>query len=115
MFSNISAVKKANEKIGNSFFSPETMEFFDSRIETEMLYGRFFITSEQYSAETPRLFTVREVKENGAVNTVGRNFQEYATLLDAVAGAGFIAGARWAEEFPRASESDAFPKDRDYV
>lgn len=110
MFSTISAVKKANKEIGNCFFSPETMAFFDSRIETEMFYGRFFVTSEKYNYETPRLFTIREVKENGAVNTVGRNFQEYTTLLDAVAGIGFIAGSRWAQEFPRASESEAFPK-----
>lgn len=58
------------------------MRFFNSRIESGILKGRFFITSERFDENSPRLFTLREVKSNGEVKTLGE-FQEFSTIQDA--------------------------------
>lgn len=82
MFKTISEVKKANKEIGQFFFEKTTMRFFNSRIESGILKGRFFITSERFNEDAPRLFTLREVKPDGKVETLGE-FQEFATIQEA--------------------------------
>lgn len=82
MFKTISEVKKANKEIGHFFFEKATMRFFNSRIESGILKGRFFITSERFNEDTPRLFTLREVKPDGEVETLGE-FQEFTTIQEA--------------------------------
>lgn len=82
MFKTISEVKKANKEIGQFFFEKATMRFFNSRIESGILKGRFFITSERFNEDTPRLFTLREVKPDGEVETLGE-FQEFTTIQEA--------------------------------
>lgn len=68
------------------FFSPSTLEFFRSRIlpaVTPTWGGEaFFITSEQFDDDAPRLYTVRKCREDGTIETVGE-FQGYATEDDA--------------------------------
>jgi hypothetical protein len=72
-----------NEKCGQFYFSPDTMAFFNSRVEgPEVFGGRYFVTSEQYEIDHPRLYTVREASENGRIDTVG-DFQAYETLEEA--------------------------------
>lgn len=71
------------------FFERGTMRFFDSRI-VEKLYqgrgGRFFVTSERFSPDSPRLYTVRRFRasgrKSGRIDTVG-GFQDYKTLREA--------------------------------
>lgn len=82
MFKTISEVKKANKEIGHFFFEKSTMIFFNSRIESGVLKGRFFITSERFDENSPRLFTLREVDNDGRVNTLGE-FQEFNTIQEA--------------------------------
>ena len=74
-------VKRRNVEAGQHFFDEETMRFFDSRIETELI-GQFFVTSE-CGPNDIRAFTVRRPEDNGSIATVGE-FQGHATLFDAV-------------------------------
>jgi len=84
-------VMVANERAGQFWFSPSTMRWFQSRVESELIDGRYFVTSEQqpmgYEDDEPhpRLFTVRVVSDKGAhIETVGE-FQQHATMDDALA------------------------------
>lgn len=77
-------VIKKNKEIGHYFFSEDTMRFFNSIVETkgELIGDRYFVTSEQREEDTPRLFSVREFKESGKIDTVG-NFQEFRSNVEA--------------------------------
>lgn len=84
MFSTMYEVIEANRASGHHWFSPSSMRFFGTRIESELIEGRWFVTSEcQDDATMPRMFTVREVTDEGrTIETVGE-FMAYATLADA--------------------------------
>lgn len=76
-------LREANADAGKFFFSRGAMRFFNTRIETKVIGGWYFVTSEQYSDETPRLFTVRKANEDGSeIDTIGE-FQAYETKADA--------------------------------
>jgi hypothetical protein len=79
MFSTLAHVKQANKAIGNHWFERSTMRFFNSVIESRLLCGRFFITSERMELDFSKRYTVREVLESGEVKTVGE-FQGYTDL-----------------------------------
>lgn len=86
----VSDVKRINREAGQFFFSPESMKFFESRIETKglLIKNRFFITSEQFISSTgqkaPRKFTVRELnRETGGITTVSK-FNEISTKKEAI-------------------------------
>ena len=102
-FSSIPALKAAAAAVDNKFFSRGAMQFFRSRIEGGMLRGRYFITSEQYDDDSPRLYTVRAVSrdENGrlSIDTVG-DFQGYETRAAARAAALEAAAANPAPAAP---------------
>lgn len=77
------AVKKHKE-YGGHFFDPEAMQFFRSRIESELVAGHFFITSEQYGDDSPRLYTIRKIASDGQIlSDVGR-FQEFESIESAM-------------------------------
>ena len=79
-------VKAANIAAGQYWFSEDTMHFFRSRVESELHHGRFFVTSEQCPwGDYPRLFTIREARADGSVDTYGE-FQGFETLEDALEG-----------------------------
>jgi len=69
-------VAQKNRAIGRHWFDADTMDFFTTRIESGLILGSYFITSEQYDDDAPRLFTVRHAEESGEINTVGE-FQGY--------------------------------------
>lgn len=75
MFRNMAEVRAANKKAGYHFFDRSTLRFFDSRIGRTVYGFRYFITSEQFHGSdghsAPRAYTIREVKEDGDVDTVG--------------------------------------------
>lgn len=83
-----------HEAAGGFWFSPSTMAFFQSRVETGLLDDGRFVSSEQRPAgpyddeDPPRLFTVRRFADDDAflVSTVG-DFQEHDTLEAAIAAA----------------------------
>lgn len=91
MFRTMADVKFKNKASGHHWFSPDTMRFFSSRVETGLLYGRYFVTSERFDDDFPRLYTVREVVgPNADIDTVGE-FQAYETKLEAVQAIGKLA------------------------
>lgn len=83
VFTRISELKAANKRNGCFFFSKNTMRFFKSKIETRILCGRFFITSESYDNSQTRQFTVREIasKEGDIINDPLN--KKFPTLKDA--------------------------------
>lgn len=78
-------VQAANRAAGQHWFSAATMAFFKCRIESDLMGGTYFITSEQESQEgAPRLYTVRRVEDCGAsIATVGE-FQQHRDLASAL-------------------------------
>lgn len=79
----IRAVRAANRAIGHHFFSPDTMRFFNSRVESSHVHGgKYFVTSERREADMPKRYTIRESLADGSIQTVG-DFQAFDTLADA--------------------------------
>lgn len=70
-FNTLAEVKKANKDNGMLFFSPGSMKFFRSRMESTLLKGGYFITSEQFEDDEPRTFAVRRVEDTlGSIETI---------------------------------------------
>lgn len=79
----IAELKALNERNGGCWFGRGEMRFFGTRIESGILCGRYFITSEQ-PPHGSRKFSVRTFDDEGSVETVGE-FCELATKRDALA------------------------------
>ena len=80
----IECVKRHNRQKGYHFFDDDTLQFFNSKIESELIGDKYFITSERMELSRPKLFTVRVYDwGTGRVNKVGR-FQEHKTLKKAL-------------------------------
>ena len=84
----IADVKKANKEAGSFFFDRKTMSFFNSKIESGLLKGKFFITSEQHG-EHERAYTVREVQDDASIKTIGK-FMGHKTKAAAKSSISFI-------------------------
>lgn len=84
-FENVEAVRKANRTIGHHWFDPSSMRFFSSHINgaDKLINKRFFISSEQFDSNSPRLYTIRVVLPNGEVDTYGE-FQAYKSRSEAI-------------------------------
>lgn len=53
-------LRRANDKIGGHFFSPDTMKFFGTVLNDKRIYGgRYFITMETKAPESVGRFKVR--------------------------------------------------------
>jgi hypothetical protein len=77
----ISDLKALNRENGGCWFEPSTMRFFNSRIESGIIKGQYFITSEKHDEEARR-FTVRSFDGQGDIDTVGE-FQAYRSKDEA--------------------------------
>lgn len=66
----IADLKAVAEKNGSHWFERGSMKFFGTRIESGILKGRYFITSEQ-PPHGPRAYSVRSFDKQGNVDTVG--------------------------------------------
>jgi hypothetical protein len=72
-FKTLAEFKAANKAAGNHFFDRKTMNFFNSRIESGLIGGMFFITSESDMRNTERFYNVRRIDNGGvSVNTVAK-------------------------------------------
>jgi len=72
-----------NTYAGNHFFSLDTMRFFRSRYQGVPPYkGRVFVTSEKSGWNAPRYYTVRCIRPDGGIDTIGE-FQGFSTRYDA--------------------------------
>jgi hypothetical protein len=67
-------VRKANREAGCHWFDKETMEFWKTRIESKLLKGGYFISSEEEwtfdGREGRRLYSARLAKPDGRVSTI---------------------------------------------
>ena len=79
--SSIYAAQRLNENNGMHFFSPNAMRFFSCRIHSDLYRGCVFVTSEKSSWDV-RKYTVRAIKADGGIETVGE-FQGYETRSQA--------------------------------
>tara|TARA_Y100000310_G_scaffold266309_1_gene277761 strand:- start:1055 stop:1372 length:318 start_codon:yes stop_codon:yes gene_type:complete len=85
-YNSLTQIRAANARIGNNFFSKETMAFFDSRICEGVYGGVYFITSERFEnskGRGPRRYTIRIANEDGTISMVG-SFLEHNTEQDAI-------------------------------
>jgi len=92
---NIWSVNDIDRRHRGHFFSPSAMKFFNSRVIQDVFCGVnncYFVTSERYDANSPRLFTLRKYDPStDNFETVG-DFQAYeskAVALSAALGAAF--------------------------
>lgn len=72
----IAELKALSRENGYNWFDPSTMRFFASRIESGIIKGKYFITSEKNFDGTRRFFSVRSFDEKGDIDTIGE-FQAY--------------------------------------
>jgi hypothetical protein len=82
MFKTLAHFKAVNAETGRHFFERGAMKFFKSRIESGLIAGRYFITSEQFDENSQRKFSVRRAEEDGSVKTVPE-FQAFSSIEDA--------------------------------
>jgi len=79
----IEDAKQRNEETGHYFFSPDTMRFFRSQVETSLLKGNYFVTSELAPYDKKRKYTLREIDwDSGDINTIGK-FYSHDSVDDA--------------------------------
>jgi len=64
------------------WFNGDTMRFFNSVVESDLIGGKYFVTSEKFNEKQPRLFTVREASKNRIRSIDG--FQSHASLNSAL-------------------------------
>jgi len=84
-------VKRNNKTSGQSWFSPEAMRFFRTKIESGLLKQKYFVTSEQFEDDFSRLFTIRVYdSKTHQIHTVG-DFQGYKTKDEAMEGVSILS------------------------
>lgn len=83
-YATLRDVVTANDDAGRHWFEDDTMQFFKSRLESDLIDGRYFITSE-HGPYGPRAFTIRMADEDAHIQTIG-DFMGYETLTDAIHG-----------------------------
>jgi hypothetical protein len=74
MYNSITELKRKNKQSGSYWFSPKTMRFFKCKIESEIIHGKYFVTSESNGQE--RKFSARIADEKGNIRTIG-TFHNY--------------------------------------
>ena len=80
-YNSIDEIRQHNQAIGHYFFSPGAMRFFRSKVGRYVIGGQYFITSEQFNNDSPRLYTIRKCVD-GRVEQVGE-FQQYKSAAAA--------------------------------
>ena len=96
MIKNMTELKRRHKAGGGHFFDKGAMQFFNSKIESPLIGGRYFVTSEQFG-EDPRRFTVRQVGNHLDINDLSE-YQEFETLDEALMFLGDPIGYRAYQE-----------------
>ena len=85
-FGSLAEVKAAFKAEGDNWFDKSVMEWWHSKVESQLIGGQFFITSEQRETDTERKFSVRKVIRTKAgslsIDTSGE-FHSHETLAQA--------------------------------
>jgi hypothetical protein len=82
---SIAELRELNERNGGCWFERGSMKFFGTRIESGIIRGRFFVTSEQ-PPHGARKYSVRKFDNKGRIDTVGE-FCGYSSRREALAAA----------------------------
>lgn len=74
MFKTMSEVRAANRAAGYNWFRKDTMRFWKSKIETGLLKGQYFVSSEDEWAidgrKPKRIYAVRQAHADGHIETL---------------------------------------------
>ena len=70
MFRNITEIKKANKAAGRFWFSPKTAKFFQSRVETPIMSGRYWVESTTNYDDTAREYKLCVVDASGDIEYI---------------------------------------------
>ena len=77
---NLVNFKRLNKENGGKFFSQATMDWWNCKIESELLKDKYFVTSERRDIKDAKMFTVRSCDwSDGSVETID-DFNSYDTL-----------------------------------
>ena len=80
---SMTSVVEKNKAAGQHFFSEGAMRFFNSQLESGLLKGNYFITSERMELSMPKRYTVRQAVNGGErIHSVSEHCQ-YGTLDNA--------------------------------
>ncbi len=90
VYLDMADVRAANAKVGGHWFDRGALRFFNSKLESKLIGGRFFVTSERMELSYPKKYTVRRAEPNGDIETVGE-FQGYHYRSDALQAARLAA------------------------
>jgi len=82
MFSTKANARRAGKEDEAHWFAPDAMRSFNTVIESDMIHGRYFITSERENEYDIKRATIREALPDGKVQTVGE-FRKYESVQDA--------------------------------
>ncbi len=89
MTKTMADVKAANAASGYNWFSRDTMKFWKTRIESSLIGGRWFITSEDefaFDGRRPaRIYCVREAMADGSIHTVQSHIRSKEGAKDIIA------------------------------
>jgi len=84
----IAEARKLNAEKGHYFFSRDTMRFLKSRVESTILKGEYFITSEQldlFERGNPRRYKIRRINwETGNISTEPGSYRTKDAAKDAL-------------------------------
>lgn len=80
---SIAELKALHEQNGGCWFKASAMRYFGTRIESGIIRGKYFVTSEQ-PPHGSRTYSLRSFDDEGTVSTVGE-FGAHKTKLQAVA------------------------------
>jgi hypothetical protein len=91
-----------NKTVGHHWFDADTLRFFRGRVCDSTLAqgpgGVYFVSSEQFSASSRRLYSVRRYDPaTGHIDTVGE-FQGYSSRAAAASAAQRLAGDKLAAD-----------------
>lgn len=83
-YRNITEIKAANKAAGQHWFAPSTLRFFDSRVESKVIAGCYFVTSEKSCWNNySRVYTLRKCEADGTIETVSK-YGEFLTKKEAL-------------------------------
>lgn len=98
-WATVAEIRAANLRNRGSWFDPETMRAFSSKIETGVVHGRFFVSSKRdeegltirgekiYAWDGERRYSIRRADAHGRIETVGNIDGGYSSVdyaLDAL-------------------------------
>mgnify|MGYP000912744957 CR=1 FL=1 len=83
MYKNINQVIAANKASGLCWFDSKTMKFFNTTIESGVIKGKFFITSERMELDMPKEYSIRVITEDSKIHTVA-NRGQFKSVTEAI-------------------------------